>query len=324
MATVRQAAPRLLQRVQQCHSKFELIYAPHPTWPLPHPKFVQPDNTPRPLRISVLDSSFNPPTLAHLALANSRRSQSLTTDGHAPKATQLFYDAKLLLLSVKNADKTLKPGDATYQQRLEMMDLLASDVQADADQSASLSTSTSDALSPVERANVAIAIIDEPTFVGKSATLLTFLRRRLSTLNPPLKTLGDIELTFIVGLDTLERLFSPRYYPSETAMMTSLRKFFSPGPDGDNSRIISAQRIMRPPFSSQAQESDPLSLAKEFIDSGRIAIIDLGDQISTYSSTTVRRSRNSVGSGQDSLWRKLVTKPVAEYIVEQHLYQDGL
>ncbi|KAH9481296.1 Nicotinamide mononucleotide adenylyltransferase [Psilocybe cubensis] len=308
MATVRRTAPQLLQRLQQGLSTLELVSIPHSTWPLPRTKVLRQYDAKHPLRISILDSSFNPPTLAHLALANSRRSQGTNTNngnGETPS-----YDAKLLLLSVKNADKTLKPGDATYEQRLEMMTLLASSVTRDAEQPSTRPT-------PLQDANVAIAIIDEPTFVGKSDALLAFLQHRFASIPPPTPTPEGIELTFLVGHDTLERLFSRRYYSSEEAMMASLRKFLSPAPEGDNSRIVSARRDI----ASQSLGEDTMSLAKEFIDSGKIATIDLGDEISKYSSTTVRRSLGSLGWGHDSLWRKLVTGDVADYIVAQHLYE---
>src|SRR4051794_37180912 len=64
--------------------------------------------------ILVLDSSFNPPTVAHRALA-------LIPTGTAASEP----DAMLLLLSVTNADKVPKSGDALPEQRLEMMELVA-------------------------------------------------------------------------------------------------------------------------------------------------------------------------------------------------------
>ncbi|KAK7033579.1 hypothetical protein VNI00_012806 [Paramarasmius palmivorus] len=139
----------------------ELIYTPHP---VPHPYL--------PSTLSVLDSSFNPPTLAHLALANHTQSPS----------------PKLLLLSIRNADKQLKSGDATYVQRIEMMIALAKEIEGGA----------------------AVGIIDEPTFVGKSKMLL--------------EKFPGCRLTFLLGYDTLERFFDRKYYPGD--MYTSLRKFF--------------------------------------------------------------------------------------------------
>ena len=295
MSTVRKSASLLLQRLQQGISvpPVELIYTPHSRWPLPYSQTIQ-QNSNRSLRISILDSSFNPPTLAHLALANSPRpSYRDDTCG---------YDAKLLLLSVKNADKSLKAGDATYQQRLEMMLLLSKDVIA----------------SQREAANVAIAIIDKPTFVQKSSALLNFLQRRLTTPLP-------LELTFLVGLDTLERLFSPRYYTSESDMMASLRQFLSAAPEGDNSRIVCAKRVSSPAEAAQTSEDIP-SLAKEFRESDRIVIIDIGDIVNRYSSSAIRSSIGRFGLGQtvdqDGGWKSMVTREIADYIVEQQLYVD--
>ncbi|KAF9560501.1 hypothetical protein CPC08DRAFT_473627 [Agrocybe pediades] len=307
MAGVRRVAPHLLQRVQQGLSNLELIHTPHSTWPLPHGNHVQQYNPRRPLRVSILDSSFNPPTLAHLALANSCRVEgdSFYRTGEPKELSAPAYDAKLLLLSVKNADKTLKPGDAK-----------SGDLP--------ITTPDSSNLTPGELANVAIAIIDEPTFVGKSEAFRAFLKHRFSQ---PQFTQQDIaidsvELSFLVGLDTLERLFSPRYYPSETDMMSKLYKFLSPSPEGDNARIVSARRTMTQSDIVQPKDNS-LERAKPFMEAGRIAVIDIGRDISTYSSTTVRRSLNSVGLSGDSVWRKLVTKSVADYILENELYQAG-
>ena len=308
MSTIRKSAPLLLQRLQQGISAapVELIYTPHSRWPLPQTIQQHPN---RSLRISILDSSFNPPTLAHLALANSPR-PSLRDDDEQNSETQdtCGYDAKLLLLSVKNVDKSLKAGDATYQQRLEMMLLLSKDVIASP--------------SPEhEAANVAIAITDKPTFVGKSSALLDFLQRRLTTPLP-------LELTFIVGLDTLERLFSPRYYTSETDMMASLRQFLSAAPRGDNSRIVCAKRVLSPAEATQTIESpediSSLALAKEFRESDRIVFIDIGNIVNRYSSSAIRSAIGRFGLGQtiDQVggWKSMVTKEIADYIVEQRLY----
>ncbi|KAF9485146.1 hypothetical protein BDN70DRAFT_871521 [Pholiota conissans] len=314
MGAIRSTAPLLLQRLQRGLSKFELVYTPHARWPLPPAKLAQ-TQTPKPLRISVLDASFNPPTLAHLGLANSL---PFTSTRNAEKD----YDAKLLLLSVKNADKMLKPGDARYEQRLEMMYRLTQSMRPLASNGLSSISSPSDPLSPQEAANVAIAIIDEPTFAGKSQVLLKSLKAQLVVMPPPSVSAQDVELTFLVGLDTLERLFSPRYYGSEEAMKELLTKFLAPS--GDNSRIVSAKRIMATGSSEEEIEASPF--VKQFIDSERIAVIDLGNELSTYSSTTVRRSVNSMGNADSATgaWRRLVTKDVADYIVQERLYVTDL
>ena len=258
-------------RVQSRLSTVELVHASHPTWPFPAslPK--------RPLRISVLDSSFNPPTLAHLALANSLRPGADTDD----------YDARLLLLSVRNADKTLSLGDATLVQRVEMMRLLSGHI-----------TNTPD--------NVAIAVINEPTFVGKSPQLLSFLRQRISDADDA--ECSRIQLSFILGFDTLERLVAPRYYASGEQMLSALRKFFSPPPDGDDSFVVCAHR-----HDTQVSDLSKLQYVQEFVNSGRIAMIDIGEAQRTMSSTAVR-------SAGDSSWKSYVNDTIAQYIQQHGLY----
>jgi len=297
MNIVRRSAPGLLKRVQTGISHFEIVYTPHSHWPLPRNA-----SNAEVLTVSVLDSSFNPPTLAHLALADTQRP-------HYPDSSDSDYDAKLLLLSIKNVDKMLKPGDATYLQRLEMMGLLAKRMSQ----------------SGAKESNVAIAIIDEPTFVAKSRTLLACLDARLRTFpitsNPP-----SLELSFILGMDTLERLFAPRYYASETDMMDSLRQFLLPPPAGDGSRVLCANRVMTPP-DLLSPKRPPLPIpeaAKEFFDKHRISLFDIGDRLSTYSSSAVRGAVGQVGPDGNGggLWRAFVTDEVADYICENKLYVD--
>src|SRR3984885_1929810 len=94
MTFIRTEAISLLHRVQAGFSPVELIYTPHDRWPIPHPRL-----TPlirRPLQVLVLDSSFNPPTLAHLALANFPRPfDPQTQDTQTNPNPEDDYDAKL-------------------------------------------------------------------------------------------------------------------------------------------------------------------------------------------------------------------------------------
>ncbi|KAF8896471.1 hypothetical protein BD779DRAFT_1726717 [Infundibulicybe gibba] len=98
----------LVQRLRQSHSTHpvELVAMSHALWPLSRGIAKMPPAD-VPLRILVLDSSFNPPTRAHLALINSPRPTDRSPD---PTISDGDYDAKLLLLSVRNADKPLGLG----------------------------------------------------------------------------------------------------------------------------------------------------------------------------------------------------------------------
>lgn len=159
-----------IESVQQQVVSAALVYTSHERWPLSSTQSL-----PRsPLRISVLDSSFNPPTLAHLALANAPNPSSPASD----------YDAKLLLLSVKNADKLLQEGDATLCQRVEMMSLLATRVHHNG-----LSSPP----------NIAVGLVNEPTFIAKSSTLHGFLSGRLAELTSDPPHSISTQLTFLMG-----------------------------------------------------------------------------------------------------------------------------
>lgn len=310
-----------LLRVQRGISPVELVYTAHEHWPL---RSGQTTHTrPTPLRICVLDASFNPPTLAHLALANSLPPSS-TQRTAAASASAEPYDARILLLSVRNADKGLRPGDATFVQRLEMMRLLSYDVR-------SPHTAEAGGQSSQMSANVAIAIIDEPTFVGKSTLLLRFLQARLSTVvgfsNPP----NDIsdgrdasymsplpKLTFLLGFDTLVRLFFPKYYPSEQVMVQMLQTFLSP--DQEDCRIVCAHRRSTSTDKTFQEIQDrTFEVAHEFITSSRITFIDIGFEEQTYSSSEVR-AKVALGDGT---WRRMVTDAIANYIIKQGIYSDS-
>jgi nicotinamide-nucleotide adenylyltransferase len=320
MAFTRTTASSLLHRVRHGISSVELVYAPHDKWPIPHPRFTPLVH--RPLRILVLDSSYNPPTLAHLALANSRRPfyslhPHTASCNNAMDCDALDYDAKLLLLSVRNADKTLRAGDASYLQRLEMMTLLAKNVGHEVSPNESYDRT----ISPEEGENVAVAIIDEPTFVKKSSILRAFLWNKFAAFastKVPFPTY-ETQLTFLLGFDTLERVISPRYYPSEAEMLSSFRVFFSS--DGDDSRVVCARRSSDAGFSAvdESSEKEKLALVQEFISSERIVLIDIKADVRTYSSSAVRDTIARIGVDSDE-WKKFVPRAIAEYVVNEKLF----
>src|ERR1700752_1402752 len=91
------------------HSTFEIIYKVNNTdWPKDHSISEK-----SPVTIAILDSSFNPPTLAHKELL-------------VRTAREYSADAYLLFFSTKNADKQL--SGASVKQRLKMMEMLAKNI----------------------------------------------------------------------------------------------------------------------------------------------------------------------------------------------------
>lgn len=131
-------------------SSVSFIYASHSRWPLPpHPSAPQQQQqrSPRRVGITVLDSSFNPPHAAHVALAESAASLRSAGGGGGDLSV-----ARLLAFTVTNVDKDLDPRDLHH--RLELIRALAVDLEANAAWD-----------------NVAVAVLDAATFVKKAEIL---------------------------------------------------------------------------------------------------------------------------------------------------------
>jgi len=259
-----------LSRLKAGSTQVEFIHKPHIRWPHPQQPIphlsdsITTTVSDSGLPVAVLDSSFNPPTLAHRALAL------------LPATSSPTY-ARLLLLSVRNADKVPRPGDASPVQRVEMMVRLAHEV------------------------NAAVGLVDAPAFVHKAEILRAAL---------PART----QLTFVQGIDTLERFFAPRYYGdgSIAAMHAALQRFFAP--DGDNSRIICTRRVMGP--ADPQGESAVFEAAREWVEANRINMVDIENELQRSSSSEVRAKVRA----KDSSWRQMVPNGIAEYIEEHNLY----
>lgn len=143
----------------------------------------------------VLDSSFNPPTLAHLHIASSALLEQLEPTSRL-----------LLLLATQNADKPSKP--ASFEDRLAMMELFAHDLRAH------LATKKSAASSEAPSSMTGIPAVDigvtkKPYFVDKAAAI----EASECYTNP-------LEQVHLTGYDTLIRIFNPDYYPPEHSLQT--------------------------------------------------------------------------------------------------------
>ena len=297
------AIPDALRRLRDSSSPnrkpVEVIYTSQPEWPLR--SIIEP---PKCLRLSILDSSFNPPTLAHAALAILGRPNK-------PESTESIslpsnsYEAHLLLLSVTNADKVLKPSDAGLEQRLEMMVLLAKELQ-----SAEVGHSAD---------NIAVAAIDEPTFIGKARQLREFLHQKIRNTITVDRDGGDstlsvqsLQLCFILGFDTVIRLFSTRFYASQDDMRSSLRTFFDPL--GDNCVVVCARRSLKEGGSQEERDAEERAFKEDievrgYIEIGRIVLVDMLEDLQAVSSTKVRKGQLD-----------LVPPSIREYIEEKRLY----
>ena len=145
------------------------------------------DTLPAPKSLYILDSSFNPPTFAHQAIASST---ILSTESASQSAQRL-----ILLLATQNADKAPKP--ASFEQRLAMMVLLARDV---------LHELSSGSKTHRDLA-IDIAITRHPYFVDKATAIASYAPYSAPTTEvPPVQT-------HLLGFDSLIRLLDAKYYP---------------------------------------------------------------------------------------------------------------
>ncbi|OOQ82177.1 putative cytidylyltransferase [Penicillium brasilianum] len=159
---------------------------------------VPSDHAPPPKILYVLDSSFNPPTCAHLRIASS-----------ALLEQQEPGSRLLLLLAIQNADKPSKP--APFEDRLAMMELFAHDIRSHiAARQSSKSVSSKEHIPTID-----IAVTNKPYFIDKAAAI------EASDHYP-----SPMEQYHLVGYDTLIRIFNPKYYPPEHTLQP-LRPLFS-------------------------------------------------------------------------------------------------
>ncbi|GAA5844844.1 hypothetical protein JCM9279_000015 [Rhodotorula babjevae] len=269
------------------HMPFTLVYASHGRWPLPPDAAPSPPAaTPRRLRVCVLESSWNPPHLAHIALAQ-----------HCPDA-----DAHLLALTIGHPDKG-RIDERVAAVRVEMMRAAALDLVRRA-----ASEGGNEALG-----NVAVAVTEAPTFTEKSR----LLRGELDALVQAHTGRGDdeVRLTFPVGWDTVLRIFAPRYYqppaPSLPSQMQSLL-------GDDDSSLVCARRG----DVSHEDEADFLASdeVRKWAQQGKVDVFDLPNEAQDVSSTRVRQA---VQDGRwDDVARDVPFEEVVEVIKREGLYRD--
>lgn len=139
----------------------------------------------------VLDSSFNPPTFAHLRIASTALLERLDPSSRL-----------LLLLATQNADKATKP--APFEDRLAMMELFAHDLRTHlANTKANMASSEpSEEIKYIP--SIDIAVTKKPYFIDKAAEI------EACDFYPT-----PLEQVHLTGYDTLIRILNPKYYPPE-------------------------------------------------------------------------------------------------------------
>lgn len=143
---------------------------------------------PAPQTLYVLDSSFNPPTKAHMRIASSAL---LHDNGPGPKRL-------LLLLAIQNADKA--PKSASFEQRLAMMSTFATDLlmhlhfETDFPKGA------------------------EIPYVDIGVTKFPYFHDKATAISQSSTYAGNPVQVHLTGFDTLIRIFDAKYYPPEKTL----------------------------------------------------------------------------------------------------------
>ncbi|KAI2485753.1 Nucleotidylyl transferase [Pyrenophora tritici-repentis] len=259
--------------------------------------------TTQPKTLYILDSSFNPPSIAHLTLAISALKQSVASE-------QSPYRL-LLLFSTHNADKA--PSPASFVQRLAMMTMFAEDL------SQSLKTAEPPLSPEVSSVSIDIGLTKEPYYSDKSAAI--------ANATPPVYPSKPIHV-HLVGYDTLIRFCNPKYYPKHDPPLSALKPFF----DANHKLRVTQRPADASDESSndfgtteeQARYLDDLKLGKQEEDGfaptwgNNIDMVQAEEGVGV-SSTRVRKAAKE---GQWETVDQLCTEGVATWIKDQILYSE--
>ncbi|KAK4462322.1 hypothetical protein QBC42DRAFT_81167 [Cladorrhinum samala] len=314
-----------LASFQASSSKFRVISTAGPTIALRTPgSRVQDEHSPspaippshRPRSLVVLDSSFNPPTNAHLRMASSAIFD--TIDRSPP---DLLYPHSrnvrlLLVLSINNADKAPKP--AGFHERLSMMWSFARDVQQ------SLSVGQPGGEIGAEGLIVDIALSTLPYFHGKSQAIAEdeFYQ---GTEEAADQGRGQTEQVILAGYDTLIRIFDPKYYHSEEG--NGMRKALGPMFDRATLRVTMRTNDQWGDATEQRQYLKSLfkpdQLKKVGADGSWESKIELVDGPTlTENVVSSTYAREAAKEGDYEKLKKLVPPRVRECLEGMGIYRD--
>lgn len=263
---------------------------------------VNPSAT-QPRTLYILDSSFNPPSTAHLALATTALKQ------HAP--TEPGPYRLLLLFSTHNADKA--PSPASFVQRIALMAAFAQDLSRSLHSAAApLDTDLSDI-------SIDIGLTKEPYYSDKSAAI--------TAATPSFYPSRPCHV-HLVGYDTLIRFCNPKYYPNSKPPLGALKPFFDAGHKlRVTQRPRDAKDASSDAFGTVEQQEQYLQGLKQGEQeehgfepkwSGNIVMAQ-GDSTIGVSSTRLRKA------AKEAKWDEvdgLCTDGVAAWIKNQALYSE--
>jgi len=242
----------------------------------------------------VLDSSFNPPTFAHLTLIQ----KALANDkGSRPCRV-------CLLLATENADK--KPKPASFEDRLVLMSMMAQNLRS--------SLRDQGAGQAVEELAVDVAVTKKPFFMDKAKSI------------DDSELYGNAQQVHVTGWDTVIRIFDSKYYPKDQKLRVlepflskhRLRVCYRVGGDGSGGGDVSREEQ-----EAYVEAVGDGSREAEGMKSEWRNMIELVDDAESVRGVSSTESRKAAQDGRNEDLAKLVGEEVAEYIVTEKLYAEA-
>ena len=248
-----------------------------------------------PKTLLILDSSFNPPTNAHLSLALSTLSKP---SERYPGPYRL-----LLLLSTSNADKA--PSPASFEHRLALMIMLAVDLRLLNEKAKEI--------------DIDIGLTKEPYYTNKSFAIATAAKSGEVKEYPP-----EVDQVHLMGYDTLIRFLDPKYYKSFNPPLSALESFFESGygaictkraasQSGDFSDLVAEQEAYLEDLRAGKLEKEGFKPAW----AKNLAMVEASSEAEGVSSTLVRKAAKS--KDWDAV-KKMCSEGISEWIRSEALY----
>lgn len=263
---------------------------------------------PRPGTLVVLDSSFNPPTRAHLRMATSAIRSAAQTQAR-PGNVRL-----LLLLAVNNADKAPRP--AAFHLRMEMMRLFALDLLDDPAGGDEAETASADGGGRGSTGTSTRTLGEAGLAVDLGLTTLPYFHDKSRAITESGIYESTKEQVVLAGYDTLIRIFNPKYY-GDDGLLGALDPFFARARLRITTRTDDA-------WGGRQEQVEYLQSLRDgrLADAGgrvewcdRVDLVEGGSEV--VSSTKVREAAERADAGALDV---LVSPRVKGFVLEEKLY----
>ena len=281
-----------LKAFQESGSKIQILKTVYPANVFPQEPNPSSDSE-SPRTLFILDSSFNPPSIAHKSIAQSALRKS--SDDSLSRPHRL-----LLLFATMNADKAASP--ASFDQRLTMMSIFAADLVE------SLKANIEEySVVPVD-----IGVTTVPYYHDKTAAIET--EGQIWYPSKP-------KNVHLVGFDSLKRIFAAKYYSKFDPPFSALNPYFDAGHQ---------LRVTLRPDDEYGNEDEQRAFVQNLADGelekdgGRrqwakqIELVPPNPTVGV-SSTKIRRAAKA---GQWDELAELTTPSVAAWVRHESLYKD--